>query len=110
MSQTANPNDHGQFAFGANEHEDCVCPAVAAGYNPESSHRGGVPGLLEVAETYDLMAEDHHPDYFGVISEDEAKESWLKMMNEVEDREGKNSDQYHAARKVADELGWLDEE
>lgn len=105
-----------EFAFGANTHDDCACPATSVGYTPDHSP------YTEVAEAYDAMARENEEVDRGTIPEEEAKEYWLDAIAVVSDeREQAIRDEdwsfadmrgkeVEAGKEVAKELGWIDDE
>ena len=92
-----------KFAYGKDTIGGCSCPAVAAGYAPNTGDES-----TEIAETY-----DHYVGEFGlgnadsIITEEEAREAWLAAIESIE------GDEYAAERKarvgkdIAEDLGWL---
>jgi len=101
MSTTTGNTD--KFAYGRNEKEDCVCPAVAAGFHPGGEDKAG---MLDAAEYYDNIIQNRMGGYSGVAEQTVAKESWMQMTEQAFNRD------YHhkyAALEVAVELGWAEE-
>lgn len=101
MSATNDTND---FAFGRNCVDDCQCPAMTAGFNPDGTGVDHVPGLLEAAEWYDSLVAKDTGEMEGVIAEGFAKEKWLEMMNEMKEID---PEAYSAAENVAAYLDWI---
>jgi hypothetical protein len=102
----SNNHEHERFAFGSNKEDGYPCPALAAGYNP-----GKRPENTVVAGKYDEKVAAAMEFGWGTVSEREAKEAWLKVLREQE-RKGALGDSLKKefARKVAAELGWLEDE
>jgi hypothetical protein len=100
MSATTEP--HGDYAYGGNYIQHCECPAVAAGFDPEYS-----AGMLKAAEAYDDAAADLTGNWEGVVDTVTAKEAWMAML---EDARRQNLEYANAAHRVAESLGWLNEE
>lgn len=101
MSATNNTDE---FAFGRNSVEDCQCPAMNAGFNPDGTGVDHVDGLLEAAEWYDNLVATETGEIKGTISEPFAKEKWLEMMDEMEELD---PEAYSAAEDVAEKLDWI---
>lgn len=101
MSATNNTNE---FAFGRNSVEDCTCPAMSAGFNPDGTGVDHTPGMLEAAEWYDTLVAETTGEMKGTISEPFAKDMWLQMMDEMEDLD---PEAYEAAEDVAAYLDWI---
>lgn len=109
-----------KLAYGANEVEGCVCPAVAAGENPTTEH-----DMARFARAYDLemsrrmYAEkgydpeilDDNPGpelthagvHRGVVDVETAKEAWFSTIAELP----RDSPRRAAGLNVARKLGWL---
>jgi hypothetical protein len=101
MSQTQQ-----QFAYGKDTIQECKCPARAAGFAPSDGDQS-----TAVAEWYDTTVKDvGNTSYDSIISEQEAKEAWLEMIDQMEKRvDGihKGERDLKIAREIAEELGWL---
>lgn len=94
-----------QFAFGENSRDGCPCPLNAVGYNPDNS-----PYIL-IAERYDGIVGDRLGIRWGKVSENIAREAWLKVIEEYDDQMHRGDrEKREIAREVAAELGWLDGE
>jgi hypothetical protein len=105
MSQTQNPDD---FAYGRNQVNDCHCPALAAGFNPENTSPDAIRGMLEATEHYDSILKNRsNGERTGVVDERTAQEAWIEMLEQSLNRGWQRK---NAALKVALELGWCDEE
>jgi len=93
------------FAFGGNNHDDCPCPALAAGYNPASRDMS-----IDMAEKYDEILQKSPSDK-GVVDEQTAKEVWFNVIAYFEFTACQTEDPYYeevasVGRDIADELGW----
>ena len=92
-------NEEKRFAYGDDTVDDCPCPAVAAGYSPNSADESTVS-----AEWYDEMVERLYPEEDeGIISEEKAKEAWNKAINEMEIRE---DPAVETAKEIKNKLNW----
>ena len=89
------------FAFGGNVVEGCDCPAVAAGFHPARDQ-----DVLEVATAYDsvIMAWNDNEQSSGIIDEQQAKSSWLGIIQMFECH--RNHKQAEVAKEIAKELDW----
>jgi len=58
-----------QFAFGADEFNDCHCPAITAGKSTD-----GMLGI--VIQTYDANLREETGERAGVVDEATAREAW----------------------------------
>ncbi len=88
-----------KFAFGRNEVGSCVCPAMAAGFEP-----GDGDGSLYVAEEYDKEVRNIADEsYRGIVDEATAKKAWL---NTVEYFKRTDMEEAEIGREIAEELGW----
>lgn len=103
-------NDERTFAHGCNSMEDSVCPAVAAGRNPDNFPYG------EAAEEYDHAAEQQTGERVGKLSEETARECWLEALEmcrqrvKMADRSGlkvRREKILGATEEIAEELDWL---
>lgn len=101
MSQTQQ-----EFAYGKDTIQGCECPARAAGFAPSDGDES-----IAVAEWYDCAVKDvGNANYSSIISEQEAKEAWLEMIDQMEKRTAsiyKAERDLKVAREIAEELGWL---
>jgi hypothetical protein len=97
------------FAYGNNEVHDCECPAVSAGYSPTSVNTNS---SLTVACHFDyLVKEMDLENKSKLLSEDEAKEVWERMLEEYEEEvleHGGSIHVYEVAKDIAEKLGWDD--
>ncbi|WP_144797604.1 hypothetical protein [Halorubrum depositum] len=91
------------FAYGKDTIGGCCCPAVAAGYAPNTGDES-----TEIAETYDYYVRELGLDNAdSIITEEEARQAWLAAVESIE------QDEYAADRKarlgedIAEDLGWL---
>lgn len=91
------------FAYGKDTIGGCCCPAVAAGYAPNTGDES-----TEIAETYDYYVRELDLDNAdSIITEKEARQAWLAAVKSIE------QDEYAADRKarlgedIAEDLGWL---
>jgi len=97
-----------RFAYGWNEYNGCVCPAVAAGFDPAGEGEGDyVPGLTEAAESYDQIVRQGHGGNSGTVSEEEAKDAWIQMLEWANDD---NLSCQTAAEQVAIYHDWVEPE
>jgi glucose-6-phosphate 1-dehydrogenase len=91
---TITMKQNNMFAFGNNvvteddimnnngEIINCPCPATKAGYNPDNDD------IIHVAEAYDdIIRDQYHGDFTGIINESTAKEAWNKAIQEVLNKE-----------------------
>lgn len=92
-----------KFAFGENERDGCECPALAAGMNPVESGDDHIPGLLGAAEWYDGIVGDGNVGWMGVVSEKEARDAWMQVIEESESK----AEIHQAAKEVAAYHDWL---
>lgn len=95
-------NNEKRFAYDGDTRNGCACPAVAAGFSPES-----VDGTTLAAEVYDSKVHElEFGDDSSTIPEEKAKEAWLEAVEELEQlrEEGHRTIKY--ANIVAEELGW----
>ena len=88
------------FAFGGNSYEGCYCPAIMAGFNPDSDD------TLWVAEMYDEILAAELSLANGTVDEETAKEAWLDAIDRLERADTTDEEALEAARKVAERLGW----
>jgi len=101
------------FAFGDNvvstthnnQEVTCPCPATKSGYNPDNDD------IIHVAETYDdIIRDQYHGDFTGIIDEPTAKEAWNKAIQEVLNKEHYDHNVYDQsvsqAENVKEVLGW----
>ncbi|UBF21453.1 hypothetical protein HRTV-21_gp87 [Halorubrum virus HRTV-21] len=91
------------FAYGKDTIGGCCCPAVAAGFAPNTGDES-----TEIAETYDYyVGEFGYENADSTLTEEEAREVWLAAVESIE------QDEYAAERKarvgkdIAEDLGWL---
>lgn len=108
MAQDASSGENRDFAFGHNTVGSCDCPAVKVGKDPITNDR-----VLVVSEMYDDELRKETDSATGTISESRAKEAWLNVIEWYDEQEGllpKHREEREEARKIAAELGWLDDE
>jgi len=110
MANSANSGENRDFAFGRNETDGCSCPAVTAGFDPITNET-----LLSVAEQYDDEIQTDVGISHGVVDESKAKEAWLNVIEHYGDFDDEEMhptyrEEREEARKIAAELGWLDDE
>ena len=100
-----------KFAYGKNHVDSCQCPAVAAGYNPDTTH-----SVQGVAVRYDGELRDVSDDS-GTVSEGSAKRAWQAAIEHFEHRakqtpKQEDQDWYQeradVGKEIARELGWLE--
>jgi len=96
------------FAYGDNSVDNCACPAIAAGYNPNCGDMS-----LKIAEKYDEILRRTRSEE-GTIEESVAKEAWLDAVDyfvREAEQSDVHTDHYHdvvsVGRDIADEHGWL---
>lgn len=120
-----------QFAYGDNCVDGIGCPATQAGYNPDELDEDP-PWTARIADQYDLYVafemferdggnvEDLdvaaiHPDLRergygeGHVDEATARECWLEAM-EVQDHQHQGDTVERAGTRVAEALGWIEED
>ena len=78
MSQNDTPDE---FAFGDSQVDDCVCPVYAYQGSPPREYN-----MVEIAECFDEKAREMTGTRYGVIDQEEAKDVWVQVINEVEDQ------------------------
>lgn len=86
-----------EFTFGKTFLGGKKCPAAAAGYDP-AQH--AVP-----ATQFDELVHQETGNEFGFVDEETSKRNWLRA---IEEADLTHVQQY--GRKVAHELGWLDDD
>jgi hypothetical protein len=96
------------FAYGCDSIGNSPCPAVGAGFTVEGA-------VLQAAEWYDSIARDRCDSDEGTLSEPEAKEVWLQVIDTLRNRANSAVDeqeyrykqkQVEKAIEIRDELGW----
>lgn len=94
-----------EFAYGTNQHGNCECPAMAAGFEPGEEDMNG---LLQAVDWYDMLVTNNTKNrHQGIISAEKAKEFWLEMLDDAVDF---GDPEAKPALKVAESLGWADPE
>ena len=92
-----------RYAYGKDTIGDCPCPATAAGYTP-----GNGDASTTAAEWYDnLVRQMDYSTADSTLPEPDAKEAWLKTIDQLTHRYGPDSNVVETAEKIAEELGWL---
>jgi len=93
-----------KFAYGRDKVGGCKCPATTAGYNPSNGNSS-----TPVAEEYDSIVVKIISDKKAVptVEEEKAKEAWLKAIEKMAQKYGKESFNYKTGVDVAEELGWM---
>ena len=95
-------SQYNRFAYGYDTVDDCPCPALAAGFSPNS-----VDGSIEIAEEYDEILKEKYEKHEGTVTEEQAKAAWFEA---IEVFEKKNDTYYHGTvevgEQIARELGW----
>lgn len=95
-----------QYAYGQNEVDGCVCPAVQAGFKPSGD-------VIQVAEWYDTLVRNQTGLEQGVISEEMAEQKWQEAIQHYKDESeemygdyesGIYNDIVSAGERVSDEL------
>lgn len=99
-------DDNNQFAFGADKHNGCACPALAAGFSPSS----GRDRSLEPAEMFDSLVRERGDEipHSGTVPEAVAREAWLKVIEKLEGLPNTDyrAEQIEVSKEIARELGW----
>lgn len=91
------------FAYGKDTVGDCECPAVRAGFSPGSGDETTAP-----AERYDeVVRELGYDNSFSTLTEEEAKDAWLTMIDQLKGHYHEDFEGVRAAEEVAETLGWL---
>jgi len=99
-----------RFAYNHNTVDGYPCPAVAAGYNPDSN-----PEVCEIAEQYDNSAYTLATPGGETLPEHDARQAWEQTIRKLESLREKakteqEADYWHElvdqAYQIADELGW----
>jgi len=91
------------FAFGRNVHNECECPAIAAGRDPQKDK-----DVFDVSIEYDSIVTAGQNKSVGIIDERQAKSAWLGAIRVFESHA--NHEQADVAKEIAEELGWCNGE
>jgi len=93
-------NDENEyFAYGKNTYDNCVCPAVAAGYDMGTDFYAH-----EIAGEYDIVVSNKYAESWeGIIPEEIARKAWLEAIDNIWD----DDDVAQTGEEIAKELGWL---
>jgi hypothetical protein len=92
-----------KFAYGLDTFCGCQCPAEVAGRR--TSAAGPFP---DVIYEYDMILNEEHGTWKGVVSEEDAKDTWFQAIEEFESAAGNEPAEYQreTALDIAEELGW----
>ena len=91
------------FAYGKDTIGGCCCPAVAAGYAPNTGDES-----TEIAETYDYYVRELDLDNAdSIITEKEARQAWLAAVESIDQDEYAADQKARLGEDIAEDLGWL---
>ncbi|UBF20292.1 hypothetical protein M1M41_gp039 [Halorubrum sodomense tailed virus 4] len=91
------------FAYGKDTIGGCCCPAVAAGFAPNTGDES-----TEIAETYDYYVRELDlGNAHSVIPEEKARQAWLAAVESIEEDEYAADRKARVGRDIAEDLGWL---